>query len=181
MEKIVFGGGCFWCTDAVFKQIKGVKSVVVGYAGGSKSDPSYEEVSSETTGHAEVVEVEYDPKAISFKDLLAVFFATHDPTTKDRQGADVGPQYRSAIYYTNDEQKKEAEDYIKELNASSKEGKPIVTEVSALDKFYKAEEYHQDYALKNPENPYVQANVNPKLKKVKDKFSQLSKEAVSNN
>lgn len=178
METVVFGGGCFWCTDAVFKMIKGVKSVTAGYAGGSKENPNYEEVSSESTGHAEVVKVEYNPKIISFRDLLAVFFATHDPTTKDRQGADVGPQYRSAIYYTSEEQRKEAEIFIKELNDSSEMGAPIVTEVKPLDKFYKAEGYHQDYAAKNPGNPYVQAIINPKLKKVKEKFSQLSKESI---
>jgi len=178
MEKVVLGGGCFWCTDAVFKMIKGIKSVTAGYAGGSKTDPTYSEVSSETTGHAEVVEIEYDPRIISFRDLLAVFFATHDPTTINRQGADIGPQYRSAIYYTSEEQKNEAEAFIKELNGSSEIGAPIVTEVRLLDKFYKAENYHQDYAAKNPENPYVQAIINPKLKKVKEKFSQLSTKAI---
>ena len=181
METAVFGGGCFWCTEAVFKMLKGVKSVMPGYAGGSKPNPTYEEVSSESTGHAEVVKIEFDPKVITFEDLLAVFFATHDPTTPDRQGPDVGPQYRSAIFYTTEDQKNEAMGFIAELNASSPEGKPIVTEVKPLDHFYQAEGYHQDYAAKNPENPYVQAIVNPKLKKVREKFSQLAKESIKKN
>ncbi|MBI2099082.1 peptide-methionine (S)-S-oxide reductase MsrA [Candidatus Uhrbacteria bacterium] len=175
METAVFGGGCFWCTEAIFKMLKGVKSVVPGYAGGTMPDPSYEEVSGGVTGHAEAIKIEFDPQAISFNDLLAVFFGTHDPTTLNRQGNDVGEQYRSIILYTAPEQKKLAEDYIKELNESSEDGKPIVTEVKPLEKFYEAEDYHHDYYEKNKDKPYCQVVINPKLKKAKEKFSALLK------
>jgi peptide-methionine (S)-S-oxide reductase len=172
-ETVVIGGGCFWCTEAVFKMLKGVLSVDPGYAGGSKREPTYEEVSTGTTGHAEVVEIVYDPEIISFKNILTVFFATHDPTTLDRQGNDVGKQYRSVILYTTDKQKNEIEDFIKDLNASSKEGKEIVTEVKPLEKFYSSEKYHKDYYANHKGDSYCQVIINPKLEKVKEKFAEL--------
>ncbi len=155
--------------------LKGVKSVAPGYAGGTMPDPSYEEVSSGTTGHAEVIKIEFDPEAISFNDLLNIFFATHDPTTLNRQGPDVGEQYRSIIFHTTLEQKEQAEDFIKNLNKSSVEGKTIMTEVKPLEKFYEAEDYHHDYYEKNKDKPYCQVVINPKLKKAKEKFSALLK------
>ncbi len=175
MEKIVLGGGCFWCTEAIFKMLKGVKSVLPGYAAGNTLNPTYESVCSGTTGHAEVIQITYDPQLTTFSQLLTVFFATHDPTTLNRQGADVGTQYRSIILYTNEKQKTEAENFIKELNASSEEGALIVTEIKKLDEFYPAEDYHRDYFAKNPTNPYCQVVINPKLKKVQEKFAKLIK------
>jgi peptide-methionine (S)-S-oxide reductase len=172
-ETVVFGGGCFWCTEAVFKMLKGVLSVDPGYAGGSKQEPTYKEVSTGTTGHAEVVKIEYDPKIISFDDLLTVFFATHDPTQINRQGNDIGKQYRSVILYTTEEQKKEAENFIKKLNESSKKGQKIATEVKILDKFYSSEKYHKDFYALHKGDSYCQAIINPKLEKVKEKFSEL--------
>ena len=175
-ETAVFGVGCFWCTEAVFGMLKGIKSVTPGYAGGltgSGQAPTYEEVSSGETGHAEVIRIEYDPAQISFHDLLTVFFATHDPNTRNRQGNDVGTQYRSVILYASDEQKQEAERFIGELNASSKEGAPVVTEVKPLDRFYEAEEYHKDYYARNPKNRYCEVVINPKLKKVQEHFAEL--------
>lgn len=175
-ETIVFGGGCFWCTEAVFKMIKGVLSVEPGYSGGKKENPTYMEVCTEDTGHAEVIKIEYDPSEVSLENLLTVFFASHDPTTLNRQGNDVGTQYRSIIFYTTPEQKKESEDFIKEINKSNKDGKPVVTEVRPLDKFYKAEEYHKDYFERNPMNSYCQIVINPKLEKVQKKYADLLKE-----
>ena len=142
-EIAVFGGGCFWCTEAVFAQLKGVVSVMPGYAGGTTANPTYEQVCSGNTGHAEVTRVEYDPARISYNDLLAVFFATHDPTSLNRQGADVGTEYRSAIFYTTDDQKRAAESLIEQLNGSDSAGKRIVTEVVPLSAFYAAENYHR--------------------------------------
>lgn len=155
--------------------LRGVVSVMPGYAGGKTENPTYDQVCTGTTGHAEVTRVEYDPSAISYSDLLTVFFVSHDPTTKDRQGNDIGTQYRSVIFYTTPEQKQEAEVFVKELNASSEEGKPIVTEVTPLDRFYPAEDYHRDYFVRNKSKPYCTAVINPKLKKVKEHFSQLLK------
>lgn len=174
-EIAVFGGGCFWCTEAVFKMLKGVISVASGYAGGDMPNPSYEEVSGGATGHAEVIKIEFNPQVISFNDLLAVFFGTHDPTSLNKQGNDVGEQYRSVVLYTIPEQKKQAENYIRELNESSKEGRPIVTEVKPLEKFFEAEDYHRDYYEKNKDKPYCQVVINPKLKKAKEQFSALLK------
>lgn len=171
----VFGGGCFWCTEAVFKMLKGVVSVVPGYAGGTKPNPSYEEVSAGKTGHAEVSRIEFDPKQISYNDLLTVFFATHDPTTLNRQGNDVGTQYRSMILYTDELQKDEAERFIKEINDSHPGGAPVVTEVKPLEKFYEAEKYHHDYYTNNSSQAYCQVVINPKLDKVREKFSELLK------
>lgn len=172
-ETAVFGGGCFWCTEAVFQMLKGVVSVAPGYAGGTKENPTYEEVSRGNTGHAEVIRIEFDPSQISYRDLLTVFFATHDPTTPNRQGNDVGPQYRSVILYTTDAQREEAERFIEELNASSPEGTPVITEVRPLEHFWEAEEYHRDYYRQNEAKPYCRIVINPKLKKVKEQFAQL--------
>lgn len=172
-SQVIFGGGCFWCTEAVFKMLKGVYSVVSGYSGGIKESPTYEEVCSGKTGHAEVVKIEYDPNAITFENLLTVFFATHDPTTRNRQGDDIGQQYRSVIFYMEDEQKNAAKKFIKELNVSSPDGKLIVTEVLPFKNFYEAEDYHRDYYSRNPQNPYCQVIINPKLKKVQEKFAEL--------
>ena len=164
-EVATLAGGCFWCMEAVFDDIKGVQSVESGYSGGTKPNPSYNEVCSGMTGHAEVAQVTFDPKTISFKEILNVFFAIHDPTTLNRQGADVGTQYRSAIFYHNDEQKRIATELIKELNAQKIWDKPIVTEVTLFDKFYVAEDYHQEYFANNPNQPYCQAVVAPKVAK----------------
>ncbi len=174
VKTIVLGGGCFWCTEAVFKMLKGVESVLPGYSGGS-SKPTYDQVSSGNTGHAEVIEIKYDPTKISFEDLLTVFFASHDPTTLNRQGNDVGTQYRSVIFYTDDAQKKSAEKFIADINDSSKLGKPIVTEVSPLKEFFQAESYHLDYYAKNQGQAYCELVINPKLEKVQQKFADLLK------
>ena len=171
----VFGGGCFWCTEAVFAELRGVRSVVPGYAGGSTKDPSYEQVCSGTTGHAEVVRVEFDPAEITFKDLLTVFFATHDPTTLNRQGNDVGTQYRSTVLYADEQQKREAEAFIKELNESNTYGQRVVTTIEPLQEFYGAEEYHHSYYAKNPYQPYCQFTIPPKLNKLHKQFSALLK------
>jgi peptide-methionine (S)-S-oxide reductase len=168
----VFGGGCFWCTEAVFEGLKGVVSVKPGYAGGTMKNPTYENVKTGKTGHAEVIKIEYDPESISYNDLLAVFFATHDPTTLNRQGADVGTQYRSAVFYTTEEQKKEAEMFIKKLNESEPK---VVTEVRLLDAFHEAEEYHRKYYLNNTSAPYCQVVINPKMEKLKKRFHGLLK------
>ncbi|MDD5050134.1 MAG: peptide-methionine (S)-S-oxide reductase MsrA [Candidatus Pacebacteria bacterium] len=172
-EIAVIGGGCFWCTEAVFKMLRGVSSVLPGYAGGEKPNPSYEDVCGGKTGHAEVIEIKFDPAQVRFEDLLTVFFASHDPTTMNRQGNDVGPQYRSIILYTTPEQKTKAENFIKELNASNPNGKPIVTEIKPLDIFYEAENYHQNYFARNPGNSYCEVIINPKLEKVQEKFANL--------
>jgi peptide-methionine (S)-S-oxide reductase len=171
----VFGGGCFWCTEAVFDELRGVKSVVSGYAGGSTKNPTYEKVCGGGTGHAEVIKIDFDPTEIAFKDLLTVFFATHDPTTLNRQGNDVGTQYRSAIFYANEEQKREAEAFIKELNDSKVFGNPVVTTLEPLGEFYEAEDYHQKYYANNPYQPYCQYMIPPKLNKLHKQFSALLK------
>lgn len=171
----VFGGGCFWCTEAVFKMLKGVSLVKPGYTGGIVENPTYDQVSSGKTGHAEVIYIEYDPKQIEYKTLLTVFFGSHDSTTLNRQGADVGTQYRSAIFYTTENQKKIAEDMIREINESNKAGDPVVTEISPLVRFYDAENYHQDYFARNGENMYCQVIINPKLEKVQKQFAELLK------
>ncbi|MBI4121265.1 MAG: peptide-methionine (S)-S-oxide reductase MsrA [Parcubacteria group bacterium] len=178
-ETIVFGGGCFWCTEAVFKMLKGVTSVTPGYAGGKREDPSYEEVVWENTGHAEVVKVDFDPTVINFRDLLTVFFGSHDPTSVNRQGHDVGTQYRSIILYTTEKQKDEAKAFIKELNASHPGGKLIATEVVPLEAFYPAEEYHKNYYETHKGNSYCELVINPKLEKVQKEFANLLKEQQS--
>ncbi len=175
MEIAIFGGGCFWCTEAVFQELRGVISVMPGYAGGHKENPTYEEVCSGKTGHAEVIKIEYDSEYIKYKDLLTVFFATHDPTSVNRQGNDVGTQYRSIIFYTTDEQKRRAEEFIKKLNESTSEGRAIVTEIRPLVKFYEAEDYHREYYLKNASEPYCQVVINPKLEKLQKEFAKLLK------
>lgn len=172
-NSILFGGGCFWCTEAIFKMLKGVKSVMPGYSGGTKENPTYEEVCSGKTGYAEVVKIEYDQGEIKFADLLTVFFATHDPTTLNRQGADVGPQYRSVIFYSTEAQKKESEEFIKKINKSDSEGAPVVTQVAPLKNFYTAEDYHKDFYNKNKNYPYCKVIINPKLEKVQKNFSNL--------
>jgi peptide-methionine (S)-S-oxide reductase len=171
----VFGGGCFWCTEAVFDELRGVKSVMSGYAGGNTKNPTYEEVCGGRTGHAEVIKIEFDPGEIAFKDLLTVFFASHDPTTLNRQGNDVGTQYRSAIFYATEEQKREAEAFIKELNDSKAFGKPVVTTLEPLGEFYEAEDYHQKYYANNPYQPYCQYMIPPKLNKLHKQFGALLK------
>ncbi|HEY4496903.1 MAG TPA: peptide-methionine (S)-S-oxide reductase MsrA [Candidatus Paceibacterota bacterium] len=172
-EIAVFGGGCFWCTEAIFSELTGVISVVSGYAGGTKKNPSYEDVSGGTTGHAEVIKIEFSSKEINYEDLLTVFFATHDPTTLNRQGADVGTQYRSIILYTTAEQKDKAERFINELDKDG--GDKIVTEVKPLEDFYEAEEYHKDYYARNIDKPYCQVVISPKLNKLRSKFKELLK------
>ncbi len=166
------GGGCFWCIEAAMKELQGVQSVTSGYAGGAVPDPSYEKVCSGSTGHAEVVQVEYDPEAISYLELLEVFFKVHDPTTKDRQGPDVGSQYRSIVLYHDDEQRRQVEGFIERLNEEVYDG-AIVTEVEPLESFYEAEEYHQDYYEKNPADGYCQVQVKPKVQKVREEFAAL--------
>jgi peptide-methionine (S)-S-oxide reductase len=175
LQTATLAGGCFWCLEAVFDEIKGVHGVESGYAGGTMPNPSYRAVCSGDTGHAEVVQVHFDPNVVSYRDLLHVFFAIHDPTTLNRQGADAGTQYRSAIFYHDDEQKQIAEEFIKDLNAQNIWGRPIVTEVTKLDKFYMAEDYHQEYFARNPYQPYCQAVVAPKVSKFRKHFLELLK------
>lgn len=173
IESIVFGGGCFWCTEAVFKMIRGVHSVLPGYSGGTVENPTYEQVCNGNTGHAESVKIEYDASQVSLRSLLTVFFGSHDPTTRNRQGNDVGTQYRSVIFYTIERQKEEIEKIIREINDSNKMGKPVVTEVEPLKKFYEAENYHQDYFARNKGNPYCEIIINPKLEKIQKEFADL--------
>jgi peptide-methionine (S)-S-oxide reductase len=169
-EQATFGGGCFWCVEAAFERVRGVESVVSGYAGGHTDDPSYREVCSGQTGHAEVVQVTYDPAAVDYEELLEVFFSIHDPTTEDRQGPDVGSQYRSAVYYHDDDQRETVEAYIDRLETTG-EYTGIVTEVAPLERFYRAEEKHQDYYEKNPNQPYCRAQIPPKLEKLESKHA----------
>ena len=169
-EQATLGGGCFWCLEAVYEDLKGVEKVVSGYAGGRTASPSYEAVCSGSTGHAEVVQVTYDPAVISFKDLLEIFFTIHDPTTLNRQGNDVGTQYRSAIYYHSPAQKAEAEAAMKDLAARNLWDAPLVTEITPLDVFYPAEEYHQHYFARNPGQGYCRAVVAPKVAKARKEF-----------
>jgi len=170
MKTAVFGAGCFWCVEAVFEELKGVHSVISGYSGGHVKNPAYREVCNGTTGHAEVTKILYDPKVISFEELLEVFWQTHDPTTLNRQGADVGTQYRSAIFYADDEQRELAEKYKKRLDESGAWDNPIVTEISPLENFYEAEENHQDYYSQNSNQPYCAAVIRPKLEKFRKAF-----------
>jgi peptide-methionine (S)-S-oxide reductase len=170
-----FAGGCFWCLEAVFDQVKGVESVESGYTGGHVKNPSYREVCYGNTGHAEAVQIHYDGNVVSYQELLHIFFGIHDPTTLNRQGADVGTQYRSAIFYHNEDQKNIAEKYIKDLEMQKIFDNPIVTEVVPLDTFYVAEDYHQEYFAKNPYQPYCQAVVSPKVAKFRKGFHELLK------
>jgi peptide-methionine (S)-S-oxide reductase len=169
-EVATLGGGCFWCLEAVFKELKGVEMVESGYSGGRVPNPTYYQVCSGSTGHAEVVQVTFDPEVVSFKEVLEVFFVIHDPTTLNRQGADAGTQYRSVIFYHTPEQKEVAEQVIDELGREEIWGSSIVTELSPLEEFYKAEEYHQDYFERNPYQPYCQAVVAPKVAKFRKRF-----------
>jgi peptide-methionine (S)-S-oxide reductase len=170
-EKAVFAGGCFWGTQSVFERVKGVTKTTAGYAGGSASTATYDQVTTETTGHAESVEVVFDPSKITYGQLLRIFFSVaHDPTQLNRQGPDVGTSYRSAVFYVNDEQKKIASAYIEQLNQAGVFAKPIVTQLTSLKGFYNAEDYHQDYALKHPDNPYIQVCDRPKIEALKQQF-----------
>ena len=178
-EVASLAGGCFWCLEAVYEQLIGVESVVSGYTGGQIVNPSYEQVCSGRTGHAEAVQVTFDPQAVSYKDVLGVFFAIHDPTTLNRQEADVGPQYRSAIYFHDEEQKAAAEEMIAELEASKTWGRPIVTEVTALPEFYPAEDYHQEYYRRNAGQPYCQIVISPKVAKFRKEYLDRLKPAAA--
>lgn len=173
METAVFGGGCFWCTEAVFKMLKGVVKVEPGYAGGTIDNPTYTTLHSGVSDHAEVVRIEYDPALVKYTDLLIVFFGSHDATQVNRQGADVGPEYRSIILYTTDTQRQEVITFIQELNASAKDGQPIATEVKPLDKFYVAEPEHLDFYARNKGAPYCQVMIAPKLQKVQEQYANL--------
>lgn len=170
MEQAIFGGGCFWCTEAVFQNLKGVYNVVSGYMGGHKPDPTYEDICNGDSGHAEVIRIEYEPEEISFEDLLLVFFKTHDPTTLNMQGNDMGNQYRSVIFYHNQEQKTAAENMIDKLEKELVFERPIVTEVTPASKFYEAEDYHQDYYNNNSNKPYCAHVIQPKLTKFTREF-----------
>jgi len=170
-EIALIGGGCFWCIEAVLERLEGVSRVVSGYAGGKNPSPSYEQVCSGATGHAEVVQVEFDPAVLSYRDLLIVFFAMHDPTTLNRQGADVGTQYRSVIYYNSDTQRQLAEALIMEFDGEGIWGAPIVTKVEAAPVFYPAEQYHQQYYQRNPGAGYCQVVIAPKVAKLRQKFA----------
>ena len=172
MAQAIFGGGCFWCTEAVFLSLKGVESVISGYAGGRIENPSYEQICNGDTGHAEVIQINFDDQQIDFKQLLDVFFATHDPTTLNRQGNDVGTQYRSVIYFENAEQQQQASDYIDSLKA---DGLNIVTELSPVPTFYPAEDYHQNFYARNPSQGYCNFAIPPKLMKLRSKFNDLLK------
>ncbi|MGB9664501.1 MAG: peptide-methionine (S)-S-oxide reductase MsrA [Ignavibacteria bacterium] len=174
-ELATFGGGCFWCTEAVFKQIDGVISNEVGYAGGNVENPSYEQVCTGKTGHAEVCQIKYDPEKISYQELLEVFFKTHDPTTLNRQGADVGTQYRSVIFYHNEVQRNLALEFIKKLERDGAYSNPIVTQIEPLKNYYRAEEYHQNYFEKNPYSTYCVFVVAPKVEKTKNLFKEKLK------
>lgn len=171
-----FGSGCFWCSEAVFQRLKGVKSAVSGYTGGTTENPSYEDVSTGRTGHAEVIQVTFDPAQISFDDLLKVFWQTHDPTTLNQQGHDVGTQYRSAVFYHTDEQRKVAEQYKQQLDASKAFARPIVTEITPFKKFFPAEKYHQNYFNLNPQQSYCQFVIRPKVEKFNKEFKAMLKD-----
>ena len=171
METTTLGGGCFWCLEAIFKDLRGVERVRSGYSGGAAPDPSYEDVCKGTTGHAEVVQVDFDPTEISFREILQVFFATHDPTTLNRQGADVGTQYRSVVFFHSPEQESVARALMEELDVEGIWDAPIVTELTRFSAFYPAEEYHEDYFRRNPQQPYCQAVIGPKVAKFRAGFA----------
>lgn len=174
-EVAVFGGGCFWCTEAIFQNLAGVVSARPGYAGGTVPNPTYEEVSGGQTGHAEATRIEFDPAQISYDDLLTVFFSTHDPTSLNRQGNDIGPQYRSVVFYADEKQKMAAENFIKKLGEEATGGKPIVTEVKPLKEFYEAEDYHRNYYLHHQDEPYCRLVIAPKIEHLHTNFSRLLK------
>ena len=175
LEKATLAGGCFWCTEAVFKDLKGVEKVLSGYCGGRETNPTYKEVANGRTGHAESIQIYFDPAIVSYATLLEVFFATHDPTTLNRQGNDVGRHYRSAIFYHSEEQRKEAENAIAHV-ATRFWDDPIVTELAPYEQFYVAEEYHQDYFAQNPNQPYCSYVINPKVQKFRQKYARLLRE-----
>jgi peptide-methionine (S)-S-oxide reductase len=170
METVTLGGGCFWCLEAAFDQLQGVVDVVSGYSGGLLPNPTYKQVCTGNTGHAEVVQITFDPQAISLQDILCVFFTIHDPTTLNRQGADVGPQYRSVIFYHSSQQQATAEQMIAELNSAHVFGKPIVTQVVPFEMFYPAEDYHQEYFANNPNQGYCRVVIAPKVAKFREKY-----------
>jgi len=170
LEVVTLGGGCFWCTEVVFSRIKGMVKIEPGYSGGQATNPTYEQVSTGTTGHAEVVQITFDPDVISFRELLEIFFATHDPTTLNRQGGDIGTQYRSVIFYHNEEQKVIAEKVIEEFNIARIFNSPIVTKVEPFKAFHKAEDYHKDYFRHHPEQSYCKLVISPKIAKLREKF-----------
>jgi peptide-methionine (S)-S-oxide reductase len=174
-ETATLGGGCFWCLEAIYVDLKGIERVVSGYAGGAKSNPTYQEVSRGDTGHAEVVQVKFNPHEISYEDLLKVFFTIHDPTTLNRQGADIGPQYRSVIFYHDEEQRAAAEKVIAEVESQKIWANPIVTQLEPLAEFYKAEEYHQDYFKRNPNQGYCQVVIAPKVVKFRNAYAERLK------
>lgn len=176
LETATFAGGCFWCTEAVFKRLKGVESVTSGYSGGNMDNPSYEQVSTEQTGHAEAIQIQFYPSIISYNQLLDVFFATHDPTTPNQQGNDIGTQYRSAIFYHSPSQQAEAEEKIKHLESEAKFPAPIVTEVVEFTNFFPAEDYHKDYYDKNNSAPYCRLIIDPKIQKLQKNFKDEVKE-----
>ncbi len=169
-ETATFGGGCFWCTEAVFEQLRGVHDVTSGYAGGHVPDPTYEQVCGKGTGHAEVVQITFDPREIAYRELLEIFFTTHDPTTPDRQGADVGPQYRSIVLYDSPDQQREAEEVLRQMDASGVWPDRIVTEIEPLDTFYPAEAAHQDFYRRNPNQGYCRVVIAPKLTKLRSEY-----------
>jgi peptide-methionine (S)-S-oxide reductase len=171
LETATLAAGCFWCVEAIFDDLEGVSDVVSGYSGGHKENPTYQEVCSETTGHAEVVQIKFDPSVLSFADLLRVFFTVHDPTTLNRQGNDIGTSYRSAIFFHSEEQERTAHEIIAEITKEAIYDNPIVTEVTAFDKFWPAEDYHQEYFANNPNQPYCAGVVAPKVAKFRQKFS----------
>jgi peptide-methionine (S)-S-oxide reductase len=171
LETATLAAGCFWCVEAVFDDLEGVEDVVSGYSGGHTENPTYKEVCSETTGHAEVAQIKFDPETLSYADLLRVFFSVHDPTTLNRQGNDIGSSYRSAIFYHSDEQKRTAEEIIDEVTAEGVYDDPIVTVVTAFEKFWPAEDYHQEYFANNPGQPYCMGVVAPKVAKFRQKFA----------
>lgn len=172
-EQATLAGGCFWCLEAVYDELRGVENVESGYAGGAAQNPTYEQVCSGSTGHAEVVRIDYDPEVISYRHLLEVFFSTHDPTTKDRQGNDIGTQYRSAIFYHDDDQRRIAQDIMAEIEREDIFGAPLVTQVEPMSKFWPAEEYHRDYYQRNPGQGYCTAVIAPKLAKFRKTFEAL--------
>jgi peptide-methionine (S)-S-oxide reductase len=177
-EVATLGGGCFWCLEAVFDDLQGVDDVVSGYAGGHHDAPTYEQVCAGTTGHAEVVQVSFDPRVVTFREILEIFFTIHDPTTLNRQGADVGTQYRSAVFYHSEEQKRAAEQVIRELDEAGVWDAPIVTELTPLDRCYPAEAYHQEYYRRNPNQGYCQFVVAPKVAKFRQKYTHLLKQSA---
>ena len=175
LEKATLGGGCFWCTEAVFLEIEGVVSVVSGYSGGYVENPSYQQVSTGRSGHAEVIQVTFDPEVISYREILEIFFTMHDPTSLNRQGADVGTQYRSVIFYHSEEQRRVAEEFIKEMNETNIFNLPIVTQLEPFEKFYEAEDYHKNYYNRNKNQGYSRYVIEPKLKKVEKEFKERIK------